>query len=64
VVQVHPPDFFIFEVILWKMIIVVPANGTHWKKAYAVTEIANTGLISDALMIVVNVGRANNANSR
>lgn len=45
------------------MIIVVAANGTHWKKAYAVTEIAYIVLISDTLMIAANVGRANNANS-
>ena len=39
------------------MIIVVPANGTHWKKAYAVMAKANIVQISDAWMTVVNVGR-------
>lgn len=50
--------FFIFlGVTLWKKIIVVHANGTHWKKASAVMAKANIVQISDAWMTVVNVGR-------
>ena len=44
-------------VTLWKKIIVIHANGTHWKKASAVMVKANIVRISDALMIVVNAGR-------
>nr|DAO84838.1 MAG TPA: MlrC C-terminus [Caudoviricetes sp.] len=48
-VQVHPPDFFyFFGVTLWKKIIVVLANGTHWKRAYAVMVTVNIGQILDA----------------
>jgi hypothetical protein len=58
VVQVHPPDFFIFlEVTLWKKILVVHVNGTHWKKASAVMVKSNIMQTSDAWMTVVNVGR-------
>ena len=57
-VQVHPPDFFyFFGVTLWKKIIVVHANGTHWKKASAVMVKANIVQTLDSLMIAVNVGR-------
>lgn len=54
-----PPTglFYFFEVISWKKIIAVRVNGTHWKKAYAVMVTVSIGLILDALMIVVNVGR-------
>lgn len=44
-------------VTLWKKIIVIHANGTHWKKASAVMVKANIVRISDALMIAVNAGR-------
>jgi hypothetical protein len=57
VVQVHPPDFFIFEGVVWRKIVVVHANGTHWKKVFAVMVTANIVQISDAWMTVVNVGR-------
>lgn len=40
-----------------KKIVVVNANGTHWKKAYAVMVTVSIGQISDCWMIVVNVGR-------
>lgn len=49
--------FLIFGVTLWKKIIVVNANGTHRKKAYAVMVTVNIGQISDAWMTAVNVGR-------
>lgn len=49
--------FLILGVTLWKKIIVVNANGTHWKKAYAVMVTVSIGQISDCWMIVVNVGR-------
>lgn len=49
--------FLIFGVTLWKKIIVSHANGTHWKKAYAVMVKANIVQISDIWMTVVNVGR-------
>lgn len=56
-VQVHTPDFFILGVMLWKKIVVVHANGTHWKRAYAVMVTANIGQILDAWMTAVNVGK-------
>lgn len=40
-----------------KKIIVVHANGMHWKKASVAIMVVNIVQISDALMIVVNVGR-------
>ena len=49
--------FLILGVTLWKKIIVVNANGTHWKKASAVMATVNIVQILDALMTVVNVGR-------
>lgn len=49
--------FLILGVTLWKKIIVVNANGTHWKKAYAVMVTVSIVQILDALMIVVNAGR-------
>jgi hypothetical protein len=43
---------------LWKKkIIVVHANGMHWKKAFAVMATVNIARILDYLMIAVNVGR-------
>lgn len=50
--------FLFFGVTLWKKIIVVNANGTHWKRAYAAMETVSIGQISDAWMTAVNVGRA------
>lgn len=49
--------FLIFGVTLWKKIIVIHANGTHWKKVSAVMVKANIVQISHSLMIAVNVGR-------
>ena len=49
---------FYFKERLWKKkIIVVHANGMHWKKASVAMMVANIVQILDALMIVVNVGR-------
>lgn len=56
-VQVHAPDFFIFEVVVWKKIVVIHANGMRWKKAYAAMVTVSVGQTLDAWMIVVNVGR-------
>ena len=43
---------------MWKKkIIVVHANGMHWKKAFAVMATVNIARILDYLMIAVNVGR-------
>lgn len=54
-----PAGLFLFfwGVTLWKKIIVIHANGTHWKKAYAVMVTVSIGHISDVWMTVVNVGR-------
>ena len=48
-VQVHPPDFFIFDGVVWRKILVVHANGTHWKKVSAVMVKANIVKTLDSL---------------
>lgn len=57
-VQVRVLEFLFNEVdCKKKKIIVVHVNGTHWKKESAVMVKANIVQISDALMIVANVGK-------
>ena len=49
--------FLFFGVTLWKKIIVVHANGTHWKKAFVAMVTVHIAQTSDYLVIAVNVGR-------
>ena len=48
---------FIFEVVVWRKITVVHANGMQHMKVSAVMVTANIVQISDAWMTAVNVGR-------